>query len=213
MVIALKKKISYSVIFLLMAVLLVSYLGFMNLVSAQKVYFNPTIDAPVNGSTFNSNSISVNVTIEYPEMLELITLSNAVYLDGGYDCSITFSPTTAVNQTTYKSVGSVTMHNLTEGTHTLQIKGSGYVKFHWPTGQPWSHLPVPYTANENFKTEPITFYINLEQHTATPQPTQNSFSDLSMITAGIIVGTIISVALLVIYRKQNLKRNNKPNIS
>jgi hypothetical protein len=47
------------------------------------------------------------------------------------------------------------------------------------------------------------------------KPTQGTLSISSIaILSGVIAGVVIvSVALLVIYRKQNLKRNNKPNIS
>lgn len=61
---------------------------------------------------------------------------------------------------------------------------------------------------------------NFRINTATPTPTEKpspqpiQITNIAIIAGGVIAGAVIvSIALLVIYRKQNLKRNNKPNIS
>jgi hypothetical protein len=195
---ALKKKLSYFVILLLMAVLLVSIVPFFGSASPTPVYIT-TIESPTSGSIINSSNVEINFGVSNPtqDPYAILSMQTSIFLDG-IKCG---------RVETNSSTGSFNLTGLTQGGHTIKISVTVTLEnmFFGGIGD-MSLDPVTAEIGVNLpQSTPI-----LTQETSMSQPTQlpnNSLSILAMILSGVIVGAVlVSITLLVIYRKQNLKR-------
>jgi hypothetical protein len=203
-VIALEKKLSYFGILLLMAVLVVSSFSIIDVVSADGPIV--TIFSPLNDSTVESQSVRVSFKVELPpNSCYLNDLTEVIcYLDG----QLCDKPSISIDRSSWTSgSGELNLTGLSEGKHTLIINGSATINAP-PIAMyaPWAINPVN-----------VTFYViePTQQPTQTNQTTQqsgNPFSSMAMVLSGVIAGVVIvSIALLIIYRKQNLKRKDDTN--
>jgi hypothetical protein len=114
------------------------------------------------------------------------------YLDGKIFCPINLE-----NESVVEKVNkgySILLMNLTYGEHKIQVKGESIASYFRDIN-----------TRINFESATVSFYIKQPE-----QLSGNPFSSMAMLLSGVIAGAVIvSVALLVIYRKQYLKRKDK----
>jgi hypothetical protein len=191
-------KITKSIILLLMALLLVSIVPFFGSASRTPVY-RTTVATPISGSIINSTSVEINFGVSNPtqDPFAILSMQTSIFLDG-IKCG---------QVETNSSTGSFNLTGLTQGEHTLQVNVTITLENIFFGGIGDMNLdPVTAKIGVNLPKSTPT----ITQETSISQPTQlpnNSFSFLAMILGVVIAGAVIvSIALLVIYRKQNLKR-------
>jgi hypothetical protein len=178
----LSTKITKSIILLLIGVLLVSFANLTYLVKANPaIATEVSISGIVDGATYNNDSLALTMKVDDFFLNYTFPDSNInFYLDGQVLCKVNF-----VNGS-----DTILLNNLTQGEHKIYVNGH-----------------ATYTANNSnsiiasFNSATASFNIDFK-------PTQQtvSFSSIAIITLSAV---IVSVALLVIYRKQNLKRKDK----
>jgi hypothetical protein len=194
----LPRKITKSIILLLMAVLLVSSLAcFCNLVRAEPA-FTLSIDAPIENMTYAQSNLEINIVISYFPSLRLDSLKLTYYLDEQpiaskviYETHTGHMDVNLGNWDNSTANDRITLTDLSIGKHTFQVKGNG-------TGE---YIAIG-NAYESFETSVINFSVEK----------QNSNQTISTaILSGVIAGAVIvSIALLAIYRKPNLKTKKQP---
>jgi hypothetical protein len=110
-----------------------------------------------------------------------------------------------------KSTNYIALSDLQGGFHTLIFyvsdpEGSNSSTVTFTTGYsepPPTNSPNPSTDNPTFSSD--------TDPTQEPIKSNESFSTLAMFLSGVIAGAVIvSLTLLIIYRKQNLKRKEQP---
>ena len=211
----LSRKLTKSIVFLI-AVLLFSSLGCINFVKAQNspnYPINVNLLDPADGATFNGGVV---FQVYIPQWLnsqsepgvEVYDVHATILLDG----FIYGTPNQPVffyyQSQEYLLFAYLT--NLTNGEHKIQVIGNAVVVIDEGVLAPNGMSYYPINITEAFNSPINSFSVNATKTTQTSQVTGSPFSNWAMILSGVIAGVIIvSITLLVIYRKQNLKAKDK----
>jgi hypothetical protein len=158
--------------------------------------FDIAIQSPLEGSTFATYNATVDFLVKINDMsINPASMMYTSYLDGKeiFDNPNYFSSLGPENHGVFILTG------LSQGAHKLTI---GVFMISEP--------PPNYERAGSYHNETVIFFV-ATQSTQAPTQSHDSFSSLAMIFSGVIAGVIIiSIALLVIYRKQCLKRKEQP---
>jgi hypothetical protein len=199
-----------------MAVLLVSFSGYINLGSSYVPSIIVNVKSPIQGATYQSNNVTVKVegALDTDGISSEESFLTYCYLDGKLYAQtsyteITTDPTTG----NVIEITEINLIHLTQGKHEIKVD----TEADWNR---WINLGIYDTGKQIVNTVTISFFVDLTAITPTPKQTQtiappltptlqiidNTFSNLVIILSGVIAGAVIvSIALLVIYRKHSLK--------
>jgi hypothetical protein len=192
-----------------MAVLLVSSLGYVDLGGAESKYFyGITIESPITGATLNTDNVTVKLQVTHSPWLEIDSLQANCYLDNQLYTQVQLLEATegylGTSKNSYTDMtpsianGELFLQKLSRGSHTLEVNA---------TGKGQTIIINSVSVNEDLNSVVATFYVNVSSTTPIPNTSITSFSTLAMVLSGVVAGAVIvSIALLVIYRKQSLKR-------
>jgi hypothetical protein len=197
----LSRKITKSVILLLITVLLVSSLGFINLARAQPLPSDFAIVVSLaEGTTITSNNVTLLIELSSKGVWwSLQSAQVTYYLDDQF-----------FGQADYPPQIITTIANLTQGEHKIEIKGEGTYFGYFREMGTGKVILNPITVNFNVNSEPTQLTQQPTQTNQTTQLSGNPFSSLAMVLSGVIAGAVIvSVALLVIYRKKIRKLDKR----
>jgi hypothetical protein len=209
----LSTKATRSIILLLIAVLLVQTFCFLNLANAQdpSVHsssdFIISIDNPIEGAVFNKNYVIVQTILKngyfqltgsFDSVDILYYLDGQLYSHGQSGINLNYSVST-----TY---GEFNLTGLPSGTHELKVGVHIVYSYAFAPSPRWEPKVSNATVHFTILT-PTQKPTNQLTPTLTKAPMQTTlFSNLAMILSGVIAGTVIvSVALLIVYRKHSLK--------
>jgi hypothetical protein len=202
----LTSKITKNII-LLMALILISSLCFVDLTWVNALsdpVFVMQVSSPMENTTYVGD-VEVIVFVTYNSWLSEQSFQTDCYLDGQFYSQINLVNKDEGSGPTLKdedyepgiAIGNISLRYLPDGAHTLEVKCIA-------TGH-WSVYPGP-NPNETLGSGRIVFFEESQLNNLS----NNSYSTLVMVLSGVIAGAVIvSVAIVVIYRKQILKRKGQ----
>jgi hypothetical protein len=152
---ALKKKLSFFGILLLMAVLLVSSLGYGNLVMAAST-FPVTVESPIEGEIYTSDSITLRISgiSHYPDEY-IHSIQITYYIDDHQIGQMPLTVTHTKDQLVSNAIGEIDLTNLPQGPHKLSITGETSGGYYF-TPETYSGVPLTPVA--------VIFFVNLGLH-------------------------------------------------
>lgn len=185
---ALKNKLTKSTLIVFIAVLLLSSFSYVSFVNAIPEFNSEvSIQSPFNGTIFATNNVTVNFSLT--DIFANQGYDAGYYIGTGVSCyldgKLYSNPQIALNRSVLVAHGEVNLTDLSQGKHTVEIN---------MTALYLSSVGGPAGISGNAVVE---FTV------AVPQSTNQ------IATVIIAVVIIVGIALLFIYRKQNLKRKNK----
>jgi hypothetical protein len=183
----------------LICMFLVSSLGFS---SCDTISGSVYVGSPIDGTTYHTNNVDMWIQV-FQENLEGAKMTYT--LDNVQFSLETYQGHAGANS----QVGDTTLSNLSEGEHTLVIRGTGtFFSYTGPLNQAFDPVTVHFFVNT---TQPAL--TPSPSPSETPNPTQTialSASGLEYLVVFIVVIVLIAIAVTValVFRRKHTENNS-----